>query len=212
MHPLLYAKKKYGNIYSIKFNDTTIAFFRLLTYKEYLSYKNLINAYSFLELELQQDILKQCLLQYISPIVLYKAGRLTKADMQYNYVNFTTAMEFIEAGSVDTLVRIILRHSGQDNLDDFLRDVDTNRMLAEINYIERILSVVSLTFKIPLNDLYNMQYPELLNLINQTEFAILGRIPEVPFKLAENKVAKPKLDPLQQALLSIQDKTNKAGK
>jgi hypothetical protein len=194
MRHLLNAKATYGNVYYLPFeSENAVAIFNIITIKEYEAFVSLHDRFPLMRADLELDLFKKCLLQYISPLVLYKQDELTDEDVEKNYVPFERMIEVIEAGVVDTVVKAILYLSGKKTLSEVVYDITSNRDFVQNDGFRRVLAVVSYMYKIPMDELYRMEYPDLLNIINHAELITLGDIPEFPLHLDTdtNKLDKP---------------------
>jgi hypothetical protein len=185
MSSVLDAKRKYKNVYILRFEKDHHAVFRLLPWGEFKSCRRLVNILPAIELELEEDILKTCLIEYVSPQVKYKIGDLTEEDEENGWVPFDFACDFFEGGAIATVFSCIWKLSGASNPEQLIEDIAGVRTVAERQVENRIISAICAVTKYKPEDFDSMQWPDIIELIAQGELMLAGVLPPVPFKLLD---------------------------
>jgi len=180
MSALIKAKKKYKDIYFLQFDEKTSIVFRSLTWGEFKDYRSLLLNFPDMEMDLAEDIFKQCTVEFITPGIPFKKWA-TKKDMTKGYLTIEDVVNYIPAGVVDTVFKTIIHISGSFNIEQFQQDLSQARFIAVQDVEEQLLQYISTIFKIKKTDYNNMSWNEILMTIARAEKIIQGQVPEAPF-------------------------------
>lgn len=166
---LFEARRKYKNLYMIKFPDNNHVIFRILTWSEFKAYRSLISIYGeTLVPSAQEDLFEYCMI-----------------DMSYRYYeedgNRFIEYETIPAGVIEVVSNLIYRISGADSSDQFFVDLENSRYGAQVDTENRILSTVSVLTKLSPEQYENMYWPDILKIISQNELLLMNDMPAAPF-------------------------------
>jgi len=172
MHPIVSAKLEYGNLFLYKKKtplEGCAATFKILNYKEHKAYKELIGN-NKLYYDLIEDIFVECIIEYFDDTVSYDLNRDGKDALR-------DMIEIIPAGNIMAITTYILSESGAMDLNSLNYTLHEAREIVPYSSEDKVLSIVSYLFKIPILELKEMQWPDIVNLSIQAEEILSGNIP-----------------------------------
>jgi len=172
------AKRRFGTIYMIEFDDEARVVFRPLLHKEYKSYRAVLTAMPNYEDSAMEDIFLKCLIDMTYPYTL--------DDEDNPIVDF----DLLPAGVIDTVAHFIFSVSGADSQDKFFNDLAESRVFANYDLEYRVFSIIANALRVDISSFDDLTWEEILRRIAQAELILSGNIPKIPFLPAEPEEKK----------------------
>lgn len=166
---LMKAKKKYGSLYRIEFDDVLIIF-RIMKWGEFKAYRDMFFGVPEREEYIYDDIFSSCVIDTNLP---------HEYDEEEECMNVEDSI--MPAGITKTLGSAIMRLSGAMDADQIFRDIETVRSYAFMDPEQRITGILSTIMKYNQIDLDNMYWDDIVKTIGQLELVMQGATPTAPF-------------------------------
>ncbi len=161
------AKQKYGNLYLLRFEDKKAVIFRILKWGEFKSYRNILVAFPALKEQFKEFLYKN----YV---------------VESSFTSDHGDVAEIEAGVVETISNVIWRLSGAESVSAFSDDLDTARLSVIQSAEERLKGMAAMIYKYQIDDFENVEWPDFLKVVANTELILGNQMLEIPFKLVDN--------------------------
>lgn len=176
---LFEAKKKYPELYLIKFEDDNVVIFHLLKWKDFKAYRSILQYRSDLECDAMEEIFQECVLDMAYPFS-------TTDDDTIIFEEDT-----IPAGVIDAVSHAIYELSGSNDSGKLFQDLEQSREFVFNDVESRIISTIGTVTKQSFADYNDMYWPDILNQISQNETLMSGDVPSLPFVKGTEEEHKP---------------------
>lgn len=170
-------KRKYKNIYILRFEDGSVVIFKLLKWGEFKSYRETIINTPNLLFEAKEDIFNQCVLD-------------TNYPHKRSGDNLNIVPETLPAGVIDTVASLIIAQSGAMSADNFFTDLAIRRESAPYEFEERVLSLLANLFKYSKSEFDELHWIDIIGLVSQYELIATGQVPNIPIEPLVPEVAQ----------------------
>lgn len=162
-------RRQASNVYLLNFRGGISVVFRPLSWKDYKSLTSLQYYPTFEQTQygLQDELFLECVLDC-------------------NIPDWRNSLDNMLAGIVDAVARAIYIVSGVETTEDMVRSVENNRYsygLAD----SQISTVLAITLNINPNEIDNMEWPDILQRLVQSENILAGSIPSAPFTVGSSE-------------------------
>lgn len=177
---LLKEKIENGSIYIIQFDKDHSVFFNALPLNEHLSINEFLEFYPHSINEIEDEVFKSCLIQYIDiPTgVVYIRDNNSK-----DLFDIDTLMEVIPAGIVSSTFNAIMSISGPVKTEELNNELNIARTYTSFDILNTILSLVSSVYKQDIENIKKKQWTEILKMYSQAELLLMGKMPELPLNI-----------------------------
>lgn len=181
-------KIKYKNLYLLEIESGPTVTFRLLNWEEFQAIRSLLYNFPNMELQVYEYIFDECLIDCTEPGTMIDDRPVV-------------FKETLSAGLVYTVARAIIQLSGPMNAEDLFNNIEEIRNESLMDAETRLFSLISTLLHYTDADLNKMYWPEILQLIGQTELLVQNNIPSAPFRPAETPSNKIDFQKENQSLI-----------
>ena len=178
-------RRSASNVYMLNFRDGTVVVFKALKWKDFqaLLSLELFPTFDQFANDLQDELFLECVLDC-------------------NIPGWRDNIDKLPAGLVETVARAIYKVSGVPTTNDMIAAIEQSRWSYGLIF-SQVQSILSLAFKITPQEIEELEWPDILNLLVIAENIIGGAIPEVPFKVADTSNIG--VDPFEENKEDLQD-------